>query len=195
IFDGRLADEHGLEPAFERGVLLDVFPVLVERRRANRMQLAAGEHRLEHVRRVDRSFGGAGADDGMELVDEEDDLALRIRDLLEYGLQAFFELAPVLRAGDQRAHVEGDDALVSETFGHVAAIDAAGETFDDRRLADAGFADEDRVVLRPAREDLDDAADFLVASDHRIQLAALRELRKVAAVALERLVRTLGIFV
>jgi hypothetical protein len=49
----RLADEDRLEAPLERGVLLDVLAVLVERRRADRAQLAAGQHRLEHVRRVD----------------------------------------------------------------------------------------------------------------------------------------------
>ena len=79
VLDGRLADEHRLEPPLERGVLLDVLPVLVERRRANRVQLAARQHRLEQVGRVDRAFRRAGADDRVQLVDEEDDAALRRR--------------------------------------------------------------------------------------------------------------------
>ena len=45
------------------------------------VQLAAREHRLEHVGGVHRAFGGAGADDGVQLVDEEDHLALRRRRL------------------------------------------------------------------------------------------------------------------
>ena len=71
--------QHRLEAALERGVLLDVLAVLVERGRADAAQLAARERRLEHVRGVDRAFGGAGADDGVQLVDEEDHLALRAR--------------------------------------------------------------------------------------------------------------------
>ena len=77
VFDRRLADHHRLEAPLERGILLDVLAVLVERRRADRVQLAARQHRLEHVRGVHRAFGGAGADDGVQLVDEQDDLALR----------------------------------------------------------------------------------------------------------------------
>ncbi len=45
--------------------------------------------------------------------------------------------------------------------------------FDDGRLAHAGFADQRRVVLRPPRENLDDAFDFLLAPDDRIQFAFL----------------------
>ncbi len=69
----------GLEAALERGVLLDVLAVLVERRGADGAQLAAGEHRLEQVGGVDGALGGARADDRVELVDEEDDLAARRR--------------------------------------------------------------------------------------------------------------------
>ena len=97
---------HRLESPFEGRVLLDVLAILVERRRADRVQLAARQHRLQHVGRVDRAFGRAGADHRVQLVDEQDDLALGVDDLLEDGLQPLLELAAVLRAGDQRAHVE-----------------------------------------------------------------------------------------
>ena len=51
LLDRRLVDEDRLEAPLERGVLLDVLAVLVERGRADRVQLAAGEHRLEQVGR------------------------------------------------------------------------------------------------------------------------------------------------
>jgi hypothetical protein len=76
VFHARLAHYDRLEPAFERGVLLDVLAVLVERRGADRVQLTPGQHRLEHVRRVDGAFGGPGTDNGVQLVDEEDYAAL-----------------------------------------------------------------------------------------------------------------------
>ncbi len=111
-----------------------------------------------------------------------------IGDLLEHGLQPILELAAILRARDQRAHVEREDLLVLQALRHVAADDALRESFDDRRLADAGFADEHGIVLGAAREHLDDAADLFVAADHRIELAVARELGEVAAVAFERLI-------
>ena len=111
----------------------------------------------------------------------------------EHGLQPLFELAAILRAGDQRAHVERDDPLVLQALRHVAADDAAGQPFDDGGLADAGLADEHRVVLGPARQHLDDAADLFVAADHRIELALARELGEIAAVSLERLIGALRV--
>ena len=189
----RLADEDRLEAPLERRVLLDVLAVLVERRRADAAQLAAREHRLEQVRRVDGALGRARADDRVQLVDEEDDLALGVRDLREHGLQPLLELAAVLRAGEQRADVERPDALALQALGHVAGDDPLREPLDDRRLADAGLADQDRVVLRAAREHLDHAPDLLVAADHRVELALLGRLGQVAAELRERLVGALGI--
>ena len=110
VLDRRLADQHRLEAALEGGVLLDVLAVLVERGGADAAQLAAGQRRLEQVGGVHRALGGAGADQGVQLVDEEDDLAVGVGDLLEHRLEAVLELAAVLGAGDQRAQVEGDDA-------------------------------------------------------------------------------------
>jgi hypothetical protein len=148
--------------------------------------VVAREHRLEQVRCVHRALGGAGADDRVELVDEQHDATLGVLDLLEHGLQPLLELPPELGTGDERAEVERDDALVLEPLRDVAADDPLGEPFGDGRLADAGLADEDRVVLRPARQDLDDAADLVVAADDRVERAGAGLGRQVAAVLLER---------
>jgi hypothetical protein len=192
VLDARLADHDGLEAALERGVLLDVLAVLVERRRADRAQLAAGEHRLEQVRGVNRALRCARAHDRVQLVHEEHDLALGVLDLGQDALQALLELAAVLRAGEQRADVQRDDTAVAQRLGHVARDDPLREPLDDRGLADAGLADEHGVVLRAAAEDLDDAANLVVAADDRVELSLLGRLREVATEALERLVALLG---
>ena len=75
----------------------------------------------------------------------------------------------------------------------VAGGDPLGQALDDRRLADAGLADQDGVVLRAPREHLDDAPHLLVPADDRIELAALGGVGQVAAELCERLVRALGV--
>ena len=47
-------------------------------------------------------------DDRVQLVDERDDLALGVGDLLEHGLQPLLELAAVLGPGHHGAEVERD---------------------------------------------------------------------------------------
>ncbi len=76
VFHRGLVHHHRLESSFERRVFFDVLAIFVESGGANRMQFAPGEHGLEHVRRVDRSFSRAGTHDGVKLVDEQNNLAL-----------------------------------------------------------------------------------------------------------------------
>ena len=193
LLDVRLVHVDGLEAPLERRVLLDVLAVLVEGRRADHVQLAAREHRLEEVRRVHRALGRPGADDRVQLVEEQHDLALGVLDLLEHRLESLLELAPVLRARDESAEVERDHALLLQALRHVATDDPLREALGDGGLPDARLADEDGVVLRPPAEDLDDAADLLVAPDDRVERARTGVRGQVAAVALERLVRALGV--
>ena len=112
-------------------------------------------------------------DDGVQLVHEQDDLAVGLGDLLEHRLEPVLELAAVLRAGDERADVQRHHAAVAQRLGHVAGDDALGQALDDGRLAHAGLADQHRVVLGAPGEDLDHAADLVVAADHRVELALL----------------------
>ena len=81
VFDARLVHEHGLEPALERLVLFDVFPVFVKRCRADAVQFAARKHGLEQVARVHGAFGGARAHDRVEFVNKQDDAALGLGQL------------------------------------------------------------------------------------------------------------------
>ena len=146
-----LIDQHGLEAAFERGILFDVLAIFVERGGADAVQFAARQHGLEQVAGVHGAFGLARADHGMQFVDEEDDFAGRVLHFLEDGLQALFELAAKLGAGDQARPCRARRCLlVLQAFGHVAAHDAQRQAFDDRGLAHARLADQHRVVLGAA---------------------------------------------
>ncbi len=80
-------------------------------------------------------------------------------------------------------------------FGHVARDDPLRQPLGDRRLAHAWLADQDRVVLGPPAEDLDDAADLGIAADNRVDLALAGELDEVAAVAFQGLVLVFGVLV
>ena len=192
ILDRRLADEHRLEPPRQRRVLFDMLPVFVERGRADAMQFAARQGRLQQIGGVHRAVGLARADQRVHLVDEQDHPARRRRDLVQHRLDPLLELAAIFRAGDQRAHVERQQLLVLQRLRHVAVDDAQGEALDDGGLADAGFADQHGIVFRAPRQNLNGPADFLVAADHRIELALARRLGQIAGVFLQGVVAAFG---
>ena len=188
VFLARLVDHDGLEAAFEGLVLLEVFLVLLQGRRANAAELAAGQGGFEDVGGVHGAFPFARSDKGMDFVDEEDDAALGARHFVHDAFQAFLKLPFVFRAGHEGAHVEGVEFLVPEVLGHVAAHDALGQPFDDGGLAGTRFADKDRVVLRAAAQDLQHAADFLIPADDGVEPSLARFLDEVAGILAERLI-------
>ena len=72
-------------------------------------------------------------------------------DLLHDPLQPLLELAAVLRSGHEGGEVEGEHPLADQHLGHRPVDDLLRETLHDGGLADARLADEDGIVLRPAR--------------------------------------------
>ena len=121
----------------------------------------------------------------MDLVDEDD----RARPLLQFAdhrLEALLEIAAVLGAGNQAAEVEAVDHRVLEQIRDPAFDDQPRQAFGDRGLADAGFTDEQRVVLAATAQRLHHALDFEVAADQRVDAAHRRTLVEVDRVLLQR---------
>ncbi len=186
LLDRRFDHQDRLEPTFERRVLLDVLPVLLDGRRPDAVEGAAGEGRLQQIRGVQGpAFRGPGVDQRVDLVDEQDDRPLRSLDLLDDRLEPLLELAPELGAGQEGPEVQGDDPLVPERLGHILLGDPQREPFHDRRLADPGIPDQDRVVLRAAGEDLQDPANLLAPADDRVELARPGQFGQVPTILLQ----------
>ena len=188
VGDAWLTHQHWLETTLQRGVLLDVLAILVQGRGADHVQLTPRQRGFQQVGGIHCPLGGAGAHDGVQLVDEDDVAAFRLDQLLDDRLEALLELAAVLGAGQQLANVEGHEIAVAKRLGHVAVHDPLGQALDDGGLAHAGLTDEDGVVLGATREHLHHTADFLIPANDRIELSAPGELGEVAGKSLERLV-------
>ena len=73
VLDRRLVDVDLLEPAQQRAVLFEMVAEFLVGGRADAADRARRQRRLEQVRRVHRPAAGrAGADHGVDLVDEQD---------------------------------------------------------------------------------------------------------------------------
>ena len=133
---------------------------------------------------------------GVELVDEEDDPALGGLDLLEHGLQAVLELAAVLRAGDERAHVERDERLSLSHSGTSPRTMRWARPSTIAVLPTPGSPMRTGLFLVRRERTWIDAADLLVAADDRVELALRRAASvRSRAVLLERLELPLGVLV
>ena len=186
VVDVRFHDVDLLEAARERPILVEDAAVFGVGGGAHAADVAGRKQGLQQVRGVHHAAGSRpGADDGVDLVDEED----RAFDLLEFRqhhLEALLEIPPVLRAGQQRAEVQREDPALADDLRHFAVDNALGQPFGDGRLADAGFAHQERVVLAPPAQHLDDALHLVVAPHQRVDLAGLGQFVEVAGEGVER---------
>ncbi|CAB4588315.1 unannotated protein [freshwater metagenome] len=180
----RFVDRHGLEAALEGRVLFKVLAVFVQGRRTDGLKFPASKHWFEDAGRVDRAFRCTRANERVNFVDEDDDVAA-IADFLGDLLEAFFEVTAVAASGDKAAEVERVDLFVLERLRNLALDDRLCEALDDGGLADAGLTDQNRVVLGATGKDLHDAFHFLLAPDDGVEFPVARRLREVAAVLVE----------
>src|SRR5574337_293003 len=96
------------------------------------------------------------------------------------------KIAAILGAGTQRTQLQRPDRGALQHFRCLAVDDALGQAFGQGRLAHAGLADVQRVVLAPAAQDLDGAFDLVSASDQRVDLALQGQLVEVAGEFMQR---------
>jgi hypothetical protein len=194
-FLGRgLGDVDLLEAARQRTIPLEV-PELAVGRGADAAYLTGLEQRLEHVRGVHGgTLGGPGAQDGVNLVDEEDRLVA-----LAHGghqrLEAGLEVAPIAGTRQHRAQVEREDLGGLHLLGDATLVDAPGQTFSQRRLAHSGLADEQRVVLASPSQHMDRAFDLRIATHEGVELPLGSQLGQVGREGLEGIRGALAIFV
>ena len=188
--------QHRLEAALERRVLLDVLAVLVERGGADAAQLAARERRLEHVGGVHRALGRAGADERVQLVDEEDDLARARRSISLSTALSRSSNSPRYLAPATSAPRSSETSLRScRPSGTSPSTMRWARPSTIAVLPTPGSPISTGLFLVRRESTCIDAADLLVAADDRIELALRGRLGEVAAVALERLELVLGVLV
>ncbi|MNK91906.1 hypothetical protein D3C87_1120230 [compost metagenome] len=96
------------------------------------------------------------------------------------------EIAPVLGAGQQRAHVERVHDCLFQDVGYFVLGDAPRQALGDGGLAHASLAHQQRVVLASAAQHLHHALHLGIPADQRIDLAGLGQGVQVLGVLLER---------
>ena len=134
------------------------------------MDLAAAESRLQNIGGVYGALGGAGADNGVQLVDEKDDVAV-LFSLLHYLLDTVFKFATVLSTGYHASKVQSQQLFVQELFRHLTLGNFLSQSLGYGRLADAGFANKTGVILTAAGQDLDHPLDLVITTNDRIQFS------------------------
>ena len=167
----------GLEAPLEGGIAFNVLAVLIKRGGANHLHLAARQRRLEDVGGIHGGTRSASAHQHVHFINEQDCAGLL--DLVDHTLEALLKLPAIHGAGHQRAHIQLQDALAQQQFGHIAVDDALRQAFHNCSLAHARLANQCRVVLGAPRQNLNHTLHFCNPPDDRIQFALLGQCRQV----------------
>ena len=123
----------------------------------------------------------------MKLVDEEDNLAVRLGHLFYHALQAVLKLAAVLCACYQGGHIKLNKLFVAQGAWNVARNNALCQAFYDCGLTNTRLADKNRVVLGTAAQNLNGATNLFDAANNWIKLSLTSKVGHVTAVLLQSL--------
>ena len=174
VFHARLAHQHFLETAFQRGVFFDILAVFVQRGRADTVQLTARQSRFQHIARIHGTVCFARAHQCVDFVNKNQRVAVVFCQIVQHRFQAFLKFAAVFRAGNQCGQIQHQQAFAAQGFGHFAVHNALCQAFHNRGFADTGFANQHGVVFGATLQHLNSAADFVVAADNGVELAFAR---------------------
>ncbi len=94
-------------------------------------------------------------------------------EFVHHRFNAFFEVAAIACASQQRTHVEREDGRTAENFRYCALDNTPRQAFGNGSFADTRVADIEWIVFRAPTQYLNRALNFVLAPDQRVDVAAL----------------------
>ena len=159
-----------LETTLQRGILFDVLAVFIQSCCTDDLDLAAAESRLQNIGGVYGALSGACADNGVQLVDEKDDVTV-LFSLLHYLLDTVFKFAAVLSTGYHAGKIQRQQLFVQQLFRHFTLGNFPSQSLGNGRLADTGLTDKTWVILTAAGQDLNYPLNLFITTDDGIQFS------------------------
>ena len=191
FFDGRLLDHHGLEAAFERGILFNRLAVFVERGGADALQLSTGKCRFNNISGIHGALGRTGTDNRVQLIKKKQHIACFL-DFIHHRFNPLLKLTAIFGAGNHQREVESNHFFAGDNLRHGAVGNRLSESFSDRGFANPGFPEQHRIILCAAAENLNNALDFILTANHRVEFSLACQLSQIAPERIE--CRCFGLF-
>src|SRR5215471_14154065 len=106
----------------------------------------------------------------MSLVDEKDDRLWGGLNLVDYLSEPVLKLPFHTRPRLQQAQIKRSQTHFLQCRGHISGCNPDRKTFHNGRFTDTGFSGENRIILTPPHQDIDDLPDFFIATKDWIDL-------------------------
>ena len=128
----------------------------------------------------------------MDFINEEDNLSVGVGHFIDNALETFLKFALIFCTGQQCAHVETEKLLVLQILRYIATNNTLCQAFNYGCFTRTWFTDEDRIILASATQDLQNAANLLVATNNGIEFTCAGFVHEVAGVFAQCLVSVLA---
>ena len=161
-----------------------MFTVLFCRSSADDLDFSTRQRRLKDGRSIDGTLCGASANDGVNLVDEED-VILGFLQLSNNLLHAVLKLTAILGTSYQTCQVKRPNLLSTQDVRDVAGCNELSQALNNGGLTNAGISQDKWVVFLAARKNLHDTLNLAVTANDRVKLFICSKLSKVAAKLLQ----------
>ena len=120
------------------------------------------------------------SDDGMHLINEQNDLSVALLDFLQDRLEPFLELSSHGGSSNKGTEVQSDETTRwLELVRHITCDHPLCDSLGNGGLSDTRVSNQDRIVLCPAGQDLDGAANLIITANHWVEFALFGLLCKV----------------
>ena len=96
IFHVWLIHDDGLKRRSRAASFSTIFAVFVQRSRTDTVEFATGKHGLEHIARINRALYFTCPNNGMHLINEQNDPPIRFAHLIEHRFQPLLKFREIL---------------------------------------------------------------------------------------------------
>ena len=106
--------------------------------------------------------------------------------MFQYRFQALLEVATIFGTRQQRAHIQRIDNRIIQYLWHIVLDDTPGQAFGNSGFANPRLTDQQRVILAPAAQYLDDAFDLRLTTYQGVNFALGGSLVQIQGKLVER---------
>ena len=190
ILNRRLIYHYRLETPFQCRILLDILPVFIEGCCTDAMQFSSGQHGLEQISRIHCAVAFSGSDNRMQLVDEENDIAIACLYFIENRFQTFLKLTTEFCTGNQCPHIQRKQPSVFQVIRYVSTDDSKCQSFCYGRFTHARFTYQAGIVFCFSGKNSDHITNFIIPADDRIKFLLAGKLHKILPVFIQYIIGT-----
>src|SRR6266404_3531901 len=186
LFLAWLFDFYHLEAARQSGILFEVLFVFCPCCGSDGAKFSTSECRLKQIGCIVLTGLASCSDHRVGLVYKQNNRLRRCLNFIDYRLEPVFKLTLYPGARLKQPQIKGADSNILQRAGNIALGNSKCKALNDSGLTDTGFTGQNRIVLSPSGQDVNDLANLKVAAENGIDLSASSFCSQINSKLIER---------